>query len=201
MTTLTAALVAAQKQMPDLQRDKINPHFKSAYLSLEKLLEEVLPVLNANGLAVTQWPTFFVVDGEAKPALRTVLVHGESGEQMDGTMLLLPTKNDPQGQGSAITYAKRYALMSLCGLSADEDDDGNKASGRKAKKKDEPRDPACITAAQRTRLFAVAREHKVPTDKVREIITRIAAVDSSDDILKDKYDAVIAELEGFQAAA
>jgi hypothetical protein len=188
------ALVAAQKAMPELQRDKINPHFKSAYLSLEKLLAEVLPVLNTAGLAVTQWPTFVEADGVLHPALQTVLVHGESGEQISGTMLLLAGKQDPQGQGSAITYAKRYALMSLCGLSADEDDDGNKASATR-RPKAAAKDPAAISSAQRTRLFAVAREKKLPTDKVREIIGRVAGVESSDDIPKAKYDAVIAEIE------
>ena len=63
-----------------------------------------------------------------------------------------------------------------------------------AKPKKEP-GAAHISPAQRTRLFAVAREQKVPTDTVREIIKRVAGVESSDDIPKAKYDAVIAELQ------
>lgn len=124
---LEQALLAAQGDMPHLQRDAINPHFKSKFISLDTLMENVLPVLNKHGLVLLQLPT--TVDGQ--PALRTRLVHAESGEGLEDTMLLMAAKDDPQGQGSAITYARRYSLMSTLGLVADEDDDGNKATAAK----------------------------------------------------------------------
>jgi hypothetical protein len=124
-----------------------------------------------------------------------VLVHGESGEQMEGTMLLQAAKNDPQGQGSAITYAKRYALMALCGLSADEDDDGNKASQPPRRRAASSAATGVITGAQQKRLFAIARDRKLDKDQVKDRIFQIAGVESSSAIPKDKYDAVIAALE------
>lgn len=121
---LEQALLAAQQDAPHLQRDAINPHFKSKFISLDTLIENVLPVLNKHGLVLLQFPS--TVSGQ--PALRTRLVHAESGEAVEDTMLLMAAKDDPQGQGSAITYARRYSLMSILGLVADEDDDGNHAT-------------------------------------------------------------------------
>lgn len=194
MSELTKALVAAQGSMPDLQRDKINPHFKSAYLSLEKLLAEVIPVLNKAGLAVAQFPTFVVTDAGALPALRTVLIHGESGDRMEDTMLLQASKNDPQGQGSAITYAKRYALMALCGLSADEDDDGNKAS-QPPRRRAASSGGRVITEAQQRKLFETVREASISADRAREIVKERAGVDDSSAIPADRFDAVIDALK------
>ncbi len=124
MKELAAALLAVQKDAPALQKDALNPHFKSRYLSLESLMGQVLPVLNAHGIVLLQHPTVH----EGQPALHTQLIHAESGEFVEDTMLLMMAKPDPQGQGSAITYARRYALMSALGLVADEDDDGATAS-------------------------------------------------------------------------
>jgi hypothetical protein len=87
-------------------------------------MEQILPVLNSNGLLLLQLPT--TVGGE--PALRTSIVHEETGESIEDTMLLVLAKDDPQGQGSAITYARRYALMAALGLVADEDDDAEAAT-------------------------------------------------------------------------
>lgn len=198
---LAKALLAFQAEAPALQRDKINPAFKSKYLSLEKLLEEVLPTLSRAGLAVSQWPTFVKTETGVLPALRTRLVHAESGEQWEDTMLILPAKSDPQGQGSAITYAKRYALCAALGLSADEDDDGNKASGGAAKKRPaaaklaaEQKSSTTITAEQRAKLFATARDHGWTTEAIKETVKRIAEVDSTNDIPKAKFTEVLAAL-------
>ena len=193
--TLTTALVKAQADMPALQRDKINPHFKSRYLSLETLLAEVLPVLNRHGLAVTQWPTYIETETGVLPALRTILMHGPSGEQMEDTMLLLATKQDAQGQGAAITYGKRYALMALCGLSADEDDDGNAASARKARAAAATSPRPVISDPQRRRLRAMQQECGVTDARLKELVKEHAGVDSSKLIPRDKYDALIAAVE------
>lgn len=118
-----AAFVAAQREMPVLPKSATNPHFHSKFVPLDDVIEKALPVLNAHGFAVLQFPT--TVDGQ--PALRTVLLH-ESGESLEDVMPLLPGKADPQGQGAALTYARRYALTAMLCLAADEDDDGNSAS-------------------------------------------------------------------------
>lgn len=121
--TFATALVAAQREMPVLPKSATNPHFRSKFVPLDVVIEKALPVLHKHGFAVLQLPT--TIDGE--PALRTRLIH-ESGETIEDVMLLLPGKTDPQGQGAALTYARRYALTAMLGLAADEDDDGNAAS-------------------------------------------------------------------------
>jgi ERF superfamily protein len=121
MSALAQALLEFQKNAPDLHRDATNPHFQSKFLSLEGLMAKVIPAANAAGLVISQSPT--TVD--TFPALRTRIIHAESGEEIEDVMLLMPGKQDPQGQGSAITYARRYSLMAALGLVADEDDDGN----------------------------------------------------------------------------
>lgn len=136
VATLAQALLGFQSEAPALQRDKINPHFRSKYLSLEALMEQVLPILNAHGLVLIQQPGFVPnQDGDGGttlvPTLTTTLLHANSGEKLESVMLLQAGKNDPQGQGAAITYARRQAFMAAMGLVADADDDGNRAQNRK----------------------------------------------------------------------
>lgn len=130
MTTgIASALLAFQKDAPALQKNAINPHFKSKFISLDSLMEQVLPVLNKHDLVLTQFPAYVLGAGDAiQPALRTRLMHAGTGEWIEDTMPLLLAKNDPQGQGSAITYGRRYSLMAVLGLVADTDDDANAAS-------------------------------------------------------------------------
>jgi hypothetical protein len=128
MSALAQALLAFQSDAPDLHTDSENPHFKSKFLGLPGAMDKIRPAVNSVGLIITQLPTAIVVDGHPAPALRTRITHAESGEFIEDVMLLMPTKDDPQAQGSALTYARRYSLMAMLGLVADEDDDGNKAS-------------------------------------------------------------------------
>lgn len=120
---LAAALVQAQAAMPAVEADKVNPHFKSKFVSLDHLIAKTRPVLNKHGLAITQAPTHL----EGQPALQTMILH-ESGESLVSVMPLLVAKSDMQALGSAVTYAKRYAWSAACGISADEDDDGESAA-------------------------------------------------------------------------
>ena len=122
--TLAKALHAVQKEAPKLQKDSINPHFKNKYVGLDSLVPVVLPIANKHGLVILQPPS--TVDGA--PALTTRLIHAASGESIEYTMPLLLDKQNSQGLGSAITYARRYSLMAVLGLVADEDDDGQAAS-------------------------------------------------------------------------
>jgi hypothetical protein len=125
MAGLYEALLAFQKNAPRIEKDAQNPHFKNRYPSLDALMPVVLAALNKCGLVLVQLPGH----EEGNPTLTTRLVHAESGELVEATMSLLTAKLDPQGQGSALTYARRYALMSFLGLVADEDTDGQPASG------------------------------------------------------------------------
>jgi len=120
---LYAALAKAQTEMGKAFKYSNNPHFKSKYADLGSVMDACLPALNKNGIAVLQ-PTH---DEDGKMYVKTVLVHGESGEIAECRVPLIIAKNDMQGYGSAVTYARRYGLMSMAGI-APEDDDGNAAA-------------------------------------------------------------------------
>lgn len=116
------ALIKARANFKAAVKDSKNPHFKSAYASLDSVVDAITDALLAQGIFQTQ-PTS-VEDGVT--ILHTRFVH-QSGEWIGSTYPVHPVKKDPQGEGSALTYARRYALMSLAGI-APEDDDGNAAT-------------------------------------------------------------------------
>ena len=124
------ALFAAQGAMPDLQKNAINPHFKNTYITLDSLLERVLPVLRDNFLMLTQIPD----NSGSHPSLRTTITHVPTGESLEGNCPLVLDRDTPQAVGSAITYMRRYSLMSILGLVADEDDDAEAATAHESKK-------------------------------------------------------------------
>jgi hypothetical protein len=104
--------------------------FKSKYASLEAVIDAVRQPLLDAGLLLLQ-PTFDNGDRPEKGAprcacIKTVIIHAESGESMEVITTIPVSKSDAQGYGSALTYARRYALMGILGL-APEDDDGNTA--------------------------------------------------------------------------
>ena len=123
--TLHKALAKAQSEFPLVKKTDSNPFFKSKYAGLPSVLEVVLPILHKNGLYITQCP---VSEGE-RVGVQTTITHAESGDSVQGSFSMQLSKNDPQGAGSAITYARRYSLVSMLGLNVDEDDDANHASG------------------------------------------------------------------------
>jgi hypothetical protein len=122
MKLIAAALAKAQIEMGPALKDSINPAFKSKYADLASVMAACMPALNRNGIAVIQ-PT---CDDESGRYVQTVLLH-ESGEKLECRVPLIVMKNDMQGYGSAVTYARRYGLMSMAGI-APEDDDGNAAA-------------------------------------------------------------------------
>ncbi len=122
--TIANALFAAQGEIPDIQKNAVNPHFKNRYVSLDELLDKVLPVLKNNGILFLQQLSSV---GET-PAIKTSFILESTGEAIEDTSPLVLGKVGPQDWGSSITYARRYALMSALGLVADEDDDAEKAS-------------------------------------------------------------------------
>jgi len=121
---LATALIATQAALPTVPKDKENPFFHSKYAGLETVMPLALAVLTEHGLGLVQSVGH---DANGATTLTTILMH-ESGEWIGDTQPLLLAKADPQGQGSAITYARRYAVMAMLGLVAEADDDGNAAS-------------------------------------------------------------------------
>ena len=117
---LMAAFATFQGLLENVKKDSNNPFFKSKYADLASIFDEIRPKLAATGLAVSQWP-------QSDGSLVTILMH-ESGEWLEGTYTMTPADSKPQSLGSAITYARRYALGAILGVASEEDDDGNASS-------------------------------------------------------------------------
>jgi hypothetical protein len=121
------AFVKLQSEIRPAIKDATNPAFRSKYADLGAVWEAVKDPLHANGFSVIQSPDFDGTD----MWLTTTILH-TSGQSMAGRYPIRPVKQDPQGFGSAITYARRYSISAMLGVIADEDDDGNAASGNKS---------------------------------------------------------------------
>jgi hypothetical protein len=123
------ALAKAYAEIGNPKKDSTNPHFRNKYASLEEVISVVRPVLAANGFTLLQHPgAISLAQPVATMDLHTTLIH-TSGERMDWEMSIPLSKVDPQQMGSAITYARRYSLLALFCLAA-EDDDAEEAMGR-----------------------------------------------------------------------
>ena len=121
---LACALVKVQAELVPVSKDK-NNYFNQSYVGLDTVMPLALAILSKHGIALTQTPGTSA-DGVGT-TLTTALLH-VSGEWLTDTQPLLLEKPTAQGQGSAITYARRYGLMSVLGIVAEEDDDGQQAS-------------------------------------------------------------------------
>lgn len=139
LTEFSKAFAKTQQEMKQPLKDANNPFFKSKYVPLENVVEAITESASKNGLSFTQFPSS---DEAGNVTVGTLVMHS-SGEWIEyDPIKMKPVKNDPQSIGSAITYAKRYALSAIFGITSDQDDDGNEATQTKkqapAKKKDEP---------------------------------------------------------------
>lgn len=119
---IVKALPVAQSAIGKVVKDSKNDHLGNKYASLAAVIDAVIPAMNTNGITVMQ-PVEY--DGQVV-TVQTLLIH-TSGQFMRTTLSMRPVKTDPQGVGSAITYARRYALLAIAGV-APEDDDGAAAS-------------------------------------------------------------------------
>jgi len=120
---ISAAFIKAQSEFGPALKTSTNPHFRSRYAGLDACVEAVIDSLHKYGLGLIQR----TLPHENGVAVETIFIH-TSGETMSGGVLQVPaSKQDPQGYGSALTYARRYSLITACGI-APEDDDGNAAS-------------------------------------------------------------------------
>lgn len=144
---LSAALLKAQRSIKFAAKDAKNPHFKSTYADLPAVIDAIKPALNDAGIVFLQT---FSPSETGFIAVTTRLMH-ETGEWIEDTATVPLPKSDPQGYGSAATYARRYSLAAITGLYQD-DDDGNAASNAK------PAQIAKVTAKQAADLQALADE-------------------------------------------
>lgn len=166
-TKVAAALVKAQKEFGPALKSAVNPAFQKGgrggrYADLAACVDAVMSALNNNGIALMQR----LNPCDNGVIVETVFIH-ESGENINCGQLHVPaSKQDAQGYGSALTYARRYSLMAACGI-APEDDDGNAASK--------------ITTAP-----------AIPTPDITDHLAAIQASANSDElakVFKDAFDA------------
>jgi hypothetical protein len=123
--------------MPQLKFDSVNPHFKNKYVSLNAVLEGVLPVLQKHNILLTQWPD--EIHGQPGLVTKLTWVSGDKTDTLEAVTPLVLAKATPQEFGSALTYFRRYAILSILGLVGDEDDDAEVASPKPTPKtKDAP---------------------------------------------------------------
>jgi hypothetical protein len=113
---LAIALCNFQGAVETIRKTAINPFFKSKYADLADILEVIRQPLTENGLSFVQFP-------KGKYGLETMIMH-TSGEWLSESYEMEPSKKDPQGAGSVITYQRRYALGAILGLNIDIDADG-----------------------------------------------------------------------------
>jgi hypothetical protein len=116
------ALLEAQKELMHVPETGTNPHFGSSYATLEGTWEYVKPAFNGRGIYIQQ----VAHPRDDGVAVETVF-HGYGSSLSGGEVFVKAQKQDPQGFGSALTYARRYSLSLACGVGGDDDDDGNRA--------------------------------------------------------------------------
>lgn len=140
MKKLIPALAAAKAEFPPIVKNAKNPHFKSDYADLNICLATVTPILEKHGILLLQ-PSDLKDSGHH--VIRTMLIHVESGEMLTSDYPIHPVKPGPQNEGSAVTYARRYSLLAMLAMAA-QDDDGNAAQAAQT--------PARSTAAQQKQI-------------------------------------------------
>ncbi|RKY72542.1 MAG: hypothetical protein DRP97_00480 [Candidatus Latescibacterota bacterium] len=180
MTDIYTDLLQAQKEIEAVSKDGNNPFFKSDYTSLNATILACKEVLNKHNFAVLQ-P---MESDENGVYVCTTLIHS-SGKPITSKMRIVPSKaNDPQSQGSAITYARRYSLKSLLCMS-DADDDGEKAMARNT--------PTQTTQSVRASVLA--------TPKQVNAIYKMAKSAGKDILILEKEQGSVEEWDASKASA
>jgi hypothetical protein len=191
---LATALCAFQASVEAISKDSVNPFFKSKYASLSTIIEETRDLLAKNGLSYAQFPTSSLgqTDGVR---LATILMHS-SGEWIADEFPVSPVDNKPQSVGSAITYARRYALQSILGLQVD-DDDGNAASQPKVA----PSAPQRATGASKPASVKDAEPKVVKEGKQKADIKKLCDTLSEVPLLsKEEYEEFVQKATGLKLA-
>lgn len=176
MTGIATALAKAQANMGKALKQANNVHFRSKYADLGNVIDACLPALNEAGIALIQ-PIGIDENGSF---VETILIHGESGEQLACRVPLIIGKNDMQGFGSAVTYARRYGLMAMAGI-APEDDDGNAASAASPKPARQPKLQPAENAEEAIERAAQKPQGPSP-EAIEKAISYIGDAESLDEL-------------------
>lgn len=170
---LAAAMYAFRKAVKQPKKDKENPFFKSTYVALEgvqRAIDEALP----DGLSYTQ----ALITEDGKVGIATIILH-KSGEFIAFEPSYVPVKkNDPQGYGSAETYARRYSLSAAFGISSDLDDDGNAASH--GQYKPASRSNRSTNARKPAQATSPKPATKAQTDEIKQLMEDVSQHSNQD---------------------
>jgi hypothetical protein len=191
ISKIALALSKAQSKMTAAKRTATNPFFNSNYADLSSVWDAVRAPLAEHELAVVQMP----VEDAQGTAIVTTLAHS-SGEWFRGKLFITPKARDAQSVGSAITYARRYALSAITGIAPDDDDDGHKASHGPAQEKPKapaPR-PAVAPKAAQPSAPAAAAQPAQPAGPVEHVTFEVAQMVQSITDMVSKLNAGDAEL-------
>lgn len=189
---LAAALSKFQGEVKNPSNTATNPFFKSKYAPLNDVLNVVRPILSKNGLSIVQAPSG---DGE-NIIVTTTLLHN-SGEWIEFPDLILRAdKPTAQGAGSAITYARRYAISAILGISSEDDDDGNIAETKQENIKDEKQSKP-LSEGQIKRLFAIALSKNIDVETARSQV-KSKFNKEVESLTKTEYDIVCKGYEGLK---
>ena len=190
---LSKAFVKTQKELKQPLKDANNPYFKSKYVPLENVVESITKSASKNGLAFSQFPS---QDENGMTTVGTVVMH-ESGEWIEyDPIKIKPVKNDPQAVGSAITYAKRYALSAIFGITSDQDDDGNEATQPAKSKQSQPAKKQAPKAKKGAKsdeanaLFAKLKNRGVIDKTIMDYIAQYIADTGKPDTIDTKIEAM-----------
>ncbi len=175
------ALCKFQGSVETIVKTATNPFFKSKYANLADILDVIREPLQVNGLSFVQFPV-------EENGLTTMLMH-ESGEYIQATYFMKPVKNDPQGQGSAITYQRRYALGAILGLNIDDDDDGNQASKQPA----QPRNTAQPATVKKEELTPRHTKWQGAIDALINGTTTISKIRTKYELSQNNEELLISE--------
>ncbi|PTM58349.1 ERF family protein [Desmospora activa] len=199
------ALVGFHSEVGRIAKDGTNPHLKNRYATIDAIMEEIRPALAKHGLFVMQLPTN-LDDGSIR--LVTRLYH-QSGQLMESDPIIVkPQKNDAQGIGSAVTYARRYSLTSFLSLSTGDDDDGHAASapttptpqgnGQGAPRATQGNRQRLASELQIKKIMATVNQVGITDEALKKYMMREYGKRSKKELTTNEASALIKMLEGYQ---
>ena len=192
---LFAAMAKAQGKIQGARKDQKSHH--GSYADLASVWDACRSALSENGIAVLQ-PT--EITGGGNIVVKTILGHS-SGQWIVGKIpVIVKDKTNAQAMGSGISYARRYSLSSIVGISPSEDD-GNLAVGTSHPQQSaaplknhaptsNQDNPSTISPAQAKRLFAIAKNAGYENDAIKDITFKLSGRNTSKDLVKSEYDVV-----------
>ncbi len=174
-----------------------NPHFKSKYADLTSVLEACRVPLANQGLCIMQTTD---IRSEGRLVLITRMYH-VSGQWRQCIYPVKPVKEDPQGYGTAMTYARRYSIATIAGV-AIEDDDGNNASGKNGKSGNDKNttplvkpastiDYTIIGRTQQSELFVVMKDSEKTNEELLKYLKTNYGIEKSAYIKREWFNDIL----------